>query len=460
MKQLLLILLAIWAVSAADGNEIDGVTSASRRYNLNSGTAYEDYIDINWYAGYSNGQVFFSYGTSQGSYTDTVEFMDVSRGNHDETIRGFTPETKYYFNLWGYWRGIKTKCTGTFETTGSGVVTFTVDVVNGTGGGDYEVGQTVSIVAKDSAGFDFDKWTGDSDLLDDASKKSTSFTMPEKAVKLTATYKEEAIDTTNGSKNFTANQSWGTELDSYGSTVDTGDGLVKDGIVKAKLTIVASDTGEAGSDDDKWAYGSLDCWLPDDESSLKECTYLKVTYKTEDDFKLVLPQGTLADAGTSYETTLPKSGSFKTELFKLDEKTFSQPDWFTGDKTPLKLDEISTISFAVKSDNSTGTIEIKELIAFNYDGTYLEVSVLDTKASLVKRSAVSLQGNTLSLSLPEEMRGTMKLMTVNGRVIATQSGLFSAGVNSLPVMNLSQGVYLIQFIEASGNSLINELIRK
>lgn len=459
MKRIVVLLLSVFALFAEDGNNIDAVTSASKRYNVNGGTAYEDNIEITWYAGYSNGQVFFSYGTSAGSYTDTVEFNDVSKGNHNEKLTGFTPETKYYFNLWGYWRGIKTKCLGTFETTGSGVVTFTVNVVNGTGSGDYEAGQTVSIVAKDSTGFDFDIWTGDSDLLDDASEKSTSFTMPEKAVSLTATYKEESIDTINGSKNFTQFQSWGAVLDPYGSTVDTGDGLITDGIVKAKLTIVDSDTGEAGSDDDKWAYGSLDCQLPEDGSSLDKCNYLKITYKTDDDFKLVLPQGALAESGTSYETGVVKTGgSFKTTLFKLNESTFSQPDWFTGDKTPLNLAEVSTISFAVKDDNSTGSIEVKELIAFNYEGTYLEVSVVDAKATSAKSALVSMEQNRLTLSLPKEMRGTIKLMNVHGRVLASQTGLFTTGVHTLPVRNLSRGVYLVQFIDANGNRLLNELI--
>ena len=69
--------------------------------------------------------------------------------------------------------------------------TYTVTVVNGTGGGVFSPGVSIPIVASTApAGMVFDKWTtSDGVIFVDANAGSTSFTMPGKDVKVTATYK-------------------------------------------------------------------------------------------------------------------------------------------------------------------------------------------------------------------------------------------------------------------------------
>lgn len=454
----LLLLLFVSFSFAAEGNEIDAVSSASRQYNINGGTAYEDYADISWYAGYSNGRVFFSYGLQQNAYTDTVEFKDVSWGDHDEKITGLTPGKTYYFNLWASWYGKITKCTGSFVTTESGEVLFTVDVTNGTGGGEFEAGTTVTITAMDSTGYLFDAWTGDDDILSDATKESATFTMPEKNVSFTATYVEESVDTTNPSKEFIANQSWGVDIDSYGSEVDSGDALVTDNSIKATFTIVASDTGGAGTDDDKWAYGSVACWLPEDESTLEGCDYIKLTYKTNDKFELVLPQKGLADAGKSYNKALPATeGRFETVLWKLDDKVFSQPGW-VSDKTELDLTKVEGLSFAMQNDGESGTIEIKEVVLYNYNGTYVsDVAVMGTTALQGKGLVIATLERSVTLTVPEEQQGTVRIVSTMGKVVLTESRLFSKGTHQIPTTMLSQGMYIVRFTGIDGTE---KLVRK
>lgn len=444
----LLVMVLVFVSSAADGVEIDGVSSASRQYNLNGGTAYEDYADINWYAGYSNGQVFFSYGTEQGVYSDTIEFLDVSRGNHDETIPGLTAGTKYYFNLWASWYGRITSAKGTFTTSESGVITFTLDVENGSGSGEFEAGESVTITAKDSTGFLFDTWIGDTEVLSEVTEKVTSFTMPEKNVTLTATFVEVDIpvDTTNPSKEFIVNQSWGIDIDSFGSEVDTGDGLIKEAGVKASLTIVASDTGDAGSDDDKWAYGSVACWLPEDGSSLDGADYIKLVYKTDDKFELVLPQEGLSEAGESYNKDLtPTAGDWKSVVWKLDDKAFTQPSWVSS-KTALDLSKVSGLSFAMQNDNASGTIEIKEVVLYNYSGTYAsEIGTLGHNVTSSAAMTFSKKGSNLSLVLPVQQTGTLEIISTTGRVLFSDSRTFVKGKNSLSGVFLSQGLYVVRF---------------
>ncbi|MBR5337869.1 MAG: cadherin repeat domain-containing protein [Lachnospiraceae bacterium] len=69
---------------------------------------------------------------------------------------------------------------------------YGVTVNNGTGSGEYEAGAKVTIKADNApAGKEFDKWiTSDGVAFADAGSAATSFTMPAKAVTVTATYKD------------------------------------------------------------------------------------------------------------------------------------------------------------------------------------------------------------------------------------------------------------------------------
>jgi hypothetical protein len=74
--------------------------------------------------------------------------------------------------------------------------TYAVTVTNGTGSASYAEGDTVSISANaPAAGQVFDTWTtSDGVTFADPSSATTTFTMPAKAVTVTATYKEDSKD--------------------------------------------------------------------------------------------------------------------------------------------------------------------------------------------------------------------------------------------------------------------------
>ena len=76
---------------------------------------------------------------------------------------------------------------------------YEVKVVDGTGGGKYAEGETVSIKANDKSGYTFIGWTGDDGVVfDNASAKETSFVMPAKAVKVTANYRSNSSGGSSG----------------------------------------------------------------------------------------------------------------------------------------------------------------------------------------------------------------------------------------------------------------------
>lgn len=73
------------------------------------------------------------------------------------------------------------------------VTTYTLTVTNGIGDGSYASGAKASIVANAPAtGKLFDKWTGDTSYVADATLIATTVTMPGKNITLTATYKDIA----------------------------------------------------------------------------------------------------------------------------------------------------------------------------------------------------------------------------------------------------------------------------
>ncbi len=113
------------------------------------------------------------------------------------------------------------------------VTTYAVTVTNGTGGGDFAEGATVSITAGAPAtGKVFDKWTtADGVTFGDASKATTTFVMPAKAVTVTATYKDAPVTT-------------------YGVTVNSGTG---GGDFAAGSTVnITANAAATGKVFDKW----------------------------------------------------------------------------------------------------------------------------------------------------------------------------------------------------------------
>ena len=77
------------------------------------------------------------------------------------------------------------------------VTTYAVTVTNGTGGGNFAAGATVSITANEPAtGKVFDKWTtSDGVVFANANSATTPFAMPAKDVAVTATYKDAPVTT-------------------------------------------------------------------------------------------------------------------------------------------------------------------------------------------------------------------------------------------------------------------------
>lgn len=113
--------------------------------------------------------------------------------------------------------------TGIVTVTDTPVTTYALTVTNGTGGGSYEAGTTVTLTANaPAAGKVFDKWvlTSGGGTLANANSATTTYTMPGNAATVTATYKDAPI----GSHTITASAGTGGSISPSGSVaVSTGE---------------------------------------------------------------------------------------------------------------------------------------------------------------------------------------------------------------------------------------------
>ena len=182
--------------------------------------------------------VTFKYNNGEPDWVQTVSAGDKADYGMDPIKAGFNfagwcsdaaCNTIYDFNtpvtanitLYAKWTAIST-------------TTYKVTVNNGTGGGSYAAGTKINITANAApSGKVFDKWaTSDGVSLASAASASTSFTMPSKAVTVTANYKDLPAGTyavnviTDGGGTVNANVTYAKEGDIVKLTVIEGEGYM------------------------------------------------------------------------------------------------------------------------------------------------------------------------------------------------------------------------------------------
>ena len=168
--------------------------------------------------------VSFDANGGTGTMTDVTNVS----GEYTLPANGFTAPDGKQFKSWsvgGNEKAVGDKITVTANTTVTAVwenipaATYKVTVTNGTGGGNYAAGATVSITANEaSTGEMFDKWevVSGSITLADANSATTTFVMPAGAVSVKATYKEAPHTHSYGSE-------WKTDADKHWHECSCGD---------------------------------------------------------------------------------------------------------------------------------------------------------------------------------------------------------------------------------------------
>ncbi|MGP1404220.1 MAG: InlB B-repeat-containing protein, partial [Catonella sp.] len=127
---------------------------------------------------------------------------------------------------------------------------YEVTIVDGTGSGKYSEGEKVNITANDRSGYTFTNWTGsDGVVFTNASSKTTSFTMPAKAVTVRANYSANGGGYSGGSSGGTT--SGGTTSGGTASGETTSGGTTSGGTSPKEENKVSKDDKNKTADSDK-----------------------------------------------------------------------------------------------------------------------------------------------------------------------------------------------------------------
>ena len=84
---------------------------------------------------------------------------------------------------------------------------FIVTVTNGTGSGNYAEGAIVTITANDRSDYTFTGWSSTDVTFANVAAKTTAFTMPAKAVTVTANYRQNSSGGSGSSGTSSSNNS-------------------------------------------------------------------------------------------------------------------------------------------------------------------------------------------------------------------------------------------------------------
>ncbi len=118
-------------------------------------------------------------------------------GSYDIVISGGVSPINNSEGLRSYYNNVIRK---NGKLTVSDYPTYAVTVVNGEGSNDYKEGEMVCISADEKENQEFVNWTSDDEItFNDAEAAETYFTMPAKAVTVTANYKTKSGETNSGS---------------------------------------------------------------------------------------------------------------------------------------------------------------------------------------------------------------------------------------------------------------------
>lgn len=338
---------------------------------------------------------------------------------------------------------------------GNPVILYTLTVNGGAGDGNYEPGVEVSISADDPViGKIFDKWTGDVSSVVDVNSSNTTIAISNSDLTITATYKDEVIDTVDGSPNLVEIAGWEVDHDNFGnSSVDTGSSLIINDVVKANFIIGSSD-----EPNDIWPYGSVTAYL-DSATDISMLKYIKITYKSDKPIYVSLPQSPLADSGTSYMYEIPASTSDTTVL--LEVAKFNQPDWIESyQKADLDLNVVKAISFEMTADGSGQTVEIIEVILYGYD---LPVAILSEKSSIGKDLAIrGIDKSNINISIPISGDYSLEIYSLDGKLIKSlNKSVLNQGIHKISWngLNLASKLYFVT-LEGMGMKTARKFILK
>ncbi len=362
------------------------------------------------------------------------------------------------------------------------VENFQLTVINGSGSGEYREGATVDIIAKDSMGYAFVAWTGDTDILSSASTKTTTVTMPALPVSLTATYEQIVL------RNLTVNNGSGsgdypegeiitiTAIDSIGYifqswvgdtehlssstsqsadvTIPTSDISVTATYKEFNLKLIDQSNFSVQSSSSEWSdqYGNGQILDNSDEtfwhSANEALLPAEITFELTDEhaisgFAYLPRQDSEFGSIKEYKIEVSSDGTNWTEI---KSSQFSD----TKTETIVEFEEITAnVKFVKFKINSSYSAEAKVSLAdFNLYGAF-DATDISSLQFEVNSSRISLSSNSIQLQGFDAKNGVVTILGLNGQVLLQSNVNFANGNAQIDLSNLSRGVMIMQLTTES-----------
>ncbi|KMQ50237.1 exported hypothetical protein [Chitinispirillum alkaliphilum] len=227
---------------------------------------------------------------------------------------------------------------------------------------EFLYGEEVTLTANPDPGFVFTHWSGD---LVDSSSSVVVVMDEDKAIRAN-------FLSTKNSGNVVSLAKWDVYSDEYGSSVDTGSGVM----IEEAATMVYSLIKQP--DEDTWPWVKLTAGFI---HSLEGLTSIAVTYRSSERFYVTLDQPSLNQEGKSYRAAVRSSSEWETIHIELSD--FAQPEHVTSADS-LRLDSIRAVSFdpiPAYSSETAGKIEIRELLFYGLEWDQENLFTLKVNAS-------------------------------------------------------------------------------
>lgn len=306
-------------------------------------------------------------------------------------------------------------------------------------------GSVVEVIAEDVTGSEY-IWNIPSDIAE-SSSYTIKISEGSESDKSDATF---AIKDIIISDNLLTFADWYVIQDSYSgeqasdAKLDTT-GLT-DGWIGGEFLIGKKDTVN-----EIYPYASLVTELKD---TIPNVTALTVTYKSSENYNVVLDQEGIDTLGESYLAELPASGnSWKTVMVSIDD--FKQPTWIGANTTPLDLSKVNSISFSINDSYGINTdFKVKNLQLYGYE--YVEPVAIN-QTIVNSANALTITGiNRESLQLSVKHAGSYKVELFNlaGRKIAVSQSDLTVGMNNVPFStSLASQVYILRISSNQATTL-------
>jgi hypothetical protein len=330
---------------------------------------------------------------------------------------------------------------------------FPVTITGGSGSGRFTPGEKVDITATVPVGRNFKNWTSSSGIsFANANSAATSFTMPEKAVFITANF--EVTDHTLAS-NLSYWENW--EVKGNRAPILSVTPNSTSGKVAFNVETNASDTWNGN-----YAWADVLCEFSAGDFNNVSSIELTYTSTSALNFVLIDNRG-WSDDGLGFTYELPRATTPNSLTINLSQ--FSRRNsWSSDNSTQFQNSDrafIRGVLFGI-GESSSAKGEITELIinGLKVDGG----TSIFAKSSIEKRqhSAVSIAKGNINFNIPSENTVSAVICDIRGRVLFSKDITLNSGVASiaLPTNLIGKQTLILNIKGQNGLNMSKKMLVK